>query len=172
MKEIENEQGQALIELIIFLPLMFMFYAMISGFANAINGSINQQKITRSYFYYRAQNNSTIPKPNKGDGGSYAHENWKQFGMFFIGWRDDFVDGKPMAPCYQLTGPFGPSDSDTCESTEYSQPTTQFIRVQSVYGICGGTYISNGGNDVALMPDAKGSDYATVFSRNSCVITN
>ena len=59
-----HQKGQALIELIIFLPLMFMFYSMISGFANAINGSINQQKIARSYFYYRLQNNSTIPKPD------------------------------------------------------------------------------------------------------------
>ena len=59
-----NQTGQALIELIIFLPLMFMFYSMISGFANAINASINQQKVARAYFYYKVQNNSTIPKPS------------------------------------------------------------------------------------------------------------
>jgi hypothetical protein len=66
-----DQRGQALIELIIFLPLIFTLYGLIGGFANAINGSINQQKITRSYFYFRAQNSSNLVGPqiiNLGEG--------------------------------------------------------------------------------------------------------
>jgi hypothetical protein len=160
-----NQKGQALIELIIFLPLMFMFYSMISGFANAINGSINQQKITRSYFYYRLQNNSTIPKPDP-DG---VYKNWSTFGMFFIGWKDYFESEKPVAPCYQLTTPLGASSADNCKE-RYSSPQSLFIRVQTVYGVCGGTY-QKVGNSVSLMPDYPGGDYPTLISEASCVIS-
>jgi hypothetical protein len=160
-----NEKGQALIELIIFLPLMFMFYSMISGFANAINGSINQQKIARSYFYYRLQNNSTIPKPD-ADG---VYKNWSTFGMFFIGWKDYFESEKPVAPCYQLTIPLKANETDTCK-TKYSTPSSLFIRVQTVYGACGATY-QNLGNYPVSVPDFNGGDYPILISEASCLIS-
>lgn len=163
-----TQKGQALIELIIFLPLMFMFYSMISGFANAINGSINQQKIARAYFYYRVQNNSTIPKPSRDDNGAYAHESWKQFGMFFIGWRDYFIDNKPVAPCYKLTVPLQAASSDKCEE-RYTTTTTQFIRVQTVYGVCGATY-SKVNSDVVAVPDFPGGDFSTLTNVGGCTI--
>lgn len=164
-----NQKGQALIELIIFLPLMFMFYSMISGFANAINGSINQQKITRSYFYYRVQHNSTIPKPS---GSNYA--NWRQFGMFSIGWKDYFESGgdesgRPVAPCYRLTVPLAANADDKCE-TKYTSPTSQFIRVQTVYGLCGATYERHD-SVVQPVPDFSGGDFTNLITRSSCLIT-
>lgn len=159
-----NQKGQALIELIIFLPIMFMFYSMISGFANAINGSINQQKITRAYFYYRVQNNSTIPKPDDGD----THTNWNNFGMFFIGWKDYFEGQKPVAPCYRISVPMAASSSDTCEN-EYSTNTSMFIRVQTVYGVCGAT-LARVDNDVLPVPDSNTGDYTSLISRSSCTI--
>jgi len=158
-----DQKGQALIELIVFLPIMFMFYSMIAGFANAINGSINQQKIARAYFYYKVQNNSTIPKP---DGDTY--KNWRTFGMFFIGWKDYFVDQKPVAPCYQLTIPLKASSSDKCEE-KYSSDSTLFIRVQTAYGVCGGTY-ANLGNAIHAIPDYPGANFTELVSRGSCVI--
>ena len=163
-----NQNGQALIELIIFLPLMFMFYSMIAGFANAINGSINQQKVTRAYFYYRVQGNSTVPKPS-GD----THRNWGTFGMYFIGWKDYFLSGngeagKPVAPCYKLTVPLRANSSDKCED-KYTTPTTLYIRVQTVYGICGSTY-QNADQNVLTIPDFKGGDFRTLIGREGCVL--
>lgn len=164
-----NQNGQALLELIIFLPLMFMFYSMIAGFANAINGSINQQKVTRAYFYYRVQNNSTIPKP------STLNPSWKQFGMFFIGWKDYFdgsgtnaESGKPVAPCYRVTVPLGTSSSDGCMG-DYTTPSTMFIRVQTVYGVCGGTYAVTS-DGVSPIPDVSGADFVPLVSRDGCLI--
>lgn len=166
-----NQKGQALIELIIFLPLMFMFYSMISGFANAINASINQQKVTRAYFYYRVQNNSTIPKP------STFNSQWQQFGMFFIGWKDYFQgaggngeSGKPVAPCYRITVPLGVNAGDTCD-TEYTTPSSMFIRVQTVYGMCGGTYAVID-SKVHPVPDFSGGDFNSLITRGGCLITN
>lgn len=161
-----NQKGQALIELIIFLPLMFMFYSMISGFANAINGSINQQKVARGYFYYRLQGNSTAPKPLGGDYSSMS-----TFGMFYIGWKDKFLTGnddagKPIAPCYKLSIPLAPGTTDNCE-TKYSTPSTMFIRVQTVYGICGATYARQD-QSVLMLPDVFKADISTVIGESSC----
>jgi hypothetical protein len=163
MKKID-EKGQALIELIIFLPLMFTLYAMIAGFANAINGSINQQKITRSYFYYRVQNNSTVPKPDKDN----TFLRWGTFGMYFIGWKDFFVDSRPVAPCYQVSIPL---QADPCEQ-KYTQPSTLQIRVQTVYGICGATYRKLDTFAVPV-PDFRGMDkfYKVLHTRNGCEIS-
>ncbi len=161
----KNEQGQALIELIIFLPLMFVIYSLIGGFAGAINGSINQQKVTRSYFYYRAQNNSTIPKP--GEGNTYV--SWTRFGMFFIGWKERF-DGSdvPVLPCYKMSVPLKPADADKCEE-KYTRTTSQFIRVGTVYGVCGATY-GKVGAEVYQMPDTLGAPFSLIVDRNACVI--
>lgn len=164
-----NQKGQALIELIIFLPLMFMFYSMIAGFANAINGSINQQKVTRAYFYYRVQNNSTIPKPDKAK----TYGAWKNFGMFFIGWKDYFETGedeagRPVAPCYQLTVPLGPNGDDVCES-KYTNPSSMFIRVQTVYGTCGATYERHD-RWVQPIPDFSGGDFLPLIGKEGCTI--
>lgn len=160
----KSQKGQALIELIIFLPLMFMLYSLISGFANAINGSINQQKVTRGYFYYRVQNNSTIPKPDD------AYKSWGKFGMFFIGWKEYFGAGSdPFLPCYRVSVPLKASDSDKCEE-KYTKTTTQWIRVGTAYGVCGGTYVKLG-NGVALAPDFPGGKFSMVVDKSSCLIT-
>lgn len=167
MKNIHQDQnGQALIELIIFLPLIFTLYGLIGGYANAINGSINQQKITRSYFYYRAQNSSTFPKPGAV---SPTYLSWNRFGMFFIGWSDKPIDGagKPIAPCYQISFPLQGAASDTCEGT-YSAATTQYIRVGTVYGVCGNTYANVSGK--AVNSADAGAGFRSVVDYGACAI--
>jgi hypothetical protein len=171
-KQETDQSGQALIELIIFLPLMFTLYSMISGFASAINGSINQQKATRAYFYYRVQNNSTLPKPAPNTGNqTYLSENWQKFGMYFLGWMDYLKDEiTPVMPCYRVTIPLTPSNGDICEES-YSNETSQFIRVGTVYGACGATYARRPGSTTAFnIPDFDGSSYTELLDRSSCEI--
>lgn len=163
-----DQAGQALIELIIFLPMIFMLYSMISGFASAINGSINQQKVTRSYFYYRVQNNPNIPKPD----ADHVYRDWNRFGMFFIGWKDRFEQGdSPVMPCYKISIPLSPGQNDRC-GDRYSTETTQYIRVGTVYGICGATFAKNpsANGSVFLMPDYDGSSFKNVVDVGSCLI--
>jgi hypothetical protein len=160
-----KQKGQALIELIIFLPIMFMLYSLISGFANAINGSINQQKVTRAYFYYRAQNNSTIPKPDVGR----IFINWSKFGMFFIGWKEYFSSGDlPMLPCYKVSIPMKATATDKCEE-KYTKTTSQYIRVGTVYGMCGATFERQAAG-IVYSPDYSGGSYRAVVDPSACFI--
>lgn len=161
-----NQKGQALIELIVFLPLMFSLYSMISGFASAINGSINQQKATRAYFYYRVQNNPYVPKPDAGN----THTGWSKFGMFFVGWMDEMQSDNPVAPCYRVSIPMLNDASEKCDQP-YSKETTQFIRVGTVYGICGASYAKGPGGEVVTLPHVAGANYDSVTYRGSCEIS-
>lgn len=162
----KNEKGQALIELIIFLPLIVTLYSVISGFANSINGSINQQKITRAYFYNRIQNNSTIPGPGVVRGEYPA---WSLFGMFYIGWKDYFKNaGSPVMPCYKVNIPFKDSPKDKCEDS-YNTAVTLWVRVGTIYGICGATYLHSN-QKVFSVPDGGMTPFTVLIDRNGCNI--
>lgn len=164
--QMRNEKGQALIELIIFLPLIVTLYSVISGFANSINGSINQQKITRAYFYNRIQNNSTIPGPGLVRAEFPA---WQFFGMFYIGWKDYFKNaGSPVMPCYKVSIPFKDSPKDKCEDS-YTDTKTLWVRVGTIYGVCGATYMHSDGR-VFYAPDSQSISFNSVVDRNSCTI--
>lgn len=169
-----NQKGQALIELIVFLPLMVAIYSVINSFANSINGSINQQKITRAYFYNRIQNNSTIPGTKIGDPGTIM--GWQSFGMFYIGWKEKFQgggddEGDPIMPCYKINLPFQNAPTDDCEQ-EYTEAETLWVRVGTVYGVCGATYVNRSGRTFHApdFRDANGSSFQRVIDRTSCVI--
>lgn len=136
----ENEDGQALIEFLIFLPFMLMMYSVSMSISNSINASINQQKIARSYFYYRLANNSTFPRPRRD--GSEPSDSWKVFGFQIMGWSEKLLNQRPVAPCFKFAVPLGDGEDDKCEDS-YSGRSTQFIRVKTVYGVCGATYIKN-----------------------------
>jgi len=159
-----KQSGQALIELIIFLPLMFTLYSVISGFAGAIHASINQQKITRGYFYYRVQNNPNIPKPDSAE----DYKSWQKFGMFFIGWKNYFNSNVPVMPCYKVSIPLKQKPTDKCEDA-YTDPSTLFVRVGTVYGVCGAT-MANNGSQAIFMPDG-GQRFNEVVDQSSCLIT-
>lgn len=164
----KDQSGQAMIELIIFLPLMFGLYGMIRGFANAINGSINQQKITRAYYYFRIQNNSMVPRPLRK---TVSDKGWSKFGISYIGWADHLKGEEfPVATCYQITIPLTPVGSDNCDSN-YSTESTQWIRVGTVYGICGATFgVDTNISQFYLVPDAAGSTFQELLDVSSCSI--
>ena len=170
-KNFFGQRGQALIELIIFLPLIVSLYSVIAGFANSINGSINQQKIARAYFYHRIQNNSTFPGPGQV-GGDY--QSWELFSFFFIGWKESFKgggndeQGSPLMTCYKVNVPFKNSPTDKCEES-YKEARSLWVRVGTVYGACGATYYYVN-NKVYYAPDLKGSDFSVVVEKSSCII--
>lgn len=166
MKKNQKESGQALIELIIFLPLIVTLYSVISGFANSINGSINQQKIARSYYYYRIQNNSTTPSPISVQND---FQRWSYFSIFFIGWKDyDKNQGSPVMPCYKVSIPFKDNPNDKCDEA-YSSEKSLWVKVGTVYGTCGATFYHNNGK-VYYAPDQGGNDFSAVLDLRSCII--
>jgi hypothetical protein len=174
--DVNKQSGQALVELILFLPFMIMTYTVVMSLGDAIFASINQQKVTRAYFFYRLQNNSQISKPMRAsDGGPLINANWDTFGHFFVGWSDYLNSDQPVAPCFRLNLPFAPSAADTCESS-YTNLSTQFIRVATVFGICGATLAQESGQYVempvgaAAAPGNGAQALSLVLSEGSCLI--
>ena len=136
-----NQKGQSLIEFVLFLPFIMMMYSVIINVANSINASLNQQKVTRAYFYYNLQNNSTFPKPRRDV--TDPSDSWGTFGMQIIGWAvERNSDGEPVMPCFKFTLPIGDGAEDECKEA-YNGRATQHVRVGTVYGACGATYVRN-----------------------------
>lgn len=163
-KILKNEKGQALVEFLLFLPFMLIMYSITLSISNSINASINQQKVTRNYFYYLHQNTSHMPRASRG--GSSPVGTWNVFGMSIIGWMEDIVGNQPMATCFKFRVPLGETDDDACEDG-YDKTTTQFIRVGTVYGVCGTTYRRNNTSIYNRILDSP----VLVTSQDACHIT-
>jgi hypothetical protein len=168
LKLIKNEKGQSIIEFVIFLPFLLMMYTVSMSLANAINGSINQQKVTRSYFYYLLQNNSTFPRPYRDDGAE-PYKAWQQFGMQIIGWTEKLVSEDPVMTCYKFKLPLGKKKGDECEKA-YRGTTTQFIKIGTVYGVCGATYLNDQKSIHRLPSGGIPSPEAMISTGESCII--
>lgn len=153
----KRESGQSIFEFILFLPIIVSLYLFLVNIGASINGSINQQKVTRAYFFSRLKNNSVFPTPIANSGGMPGNQSWSRFGMFFIGWKEKWASGGqyPLAPCYPLSLPMGKQEGDECNRWEKS--TTQFIRPRAVFGVCGATFRTRGG---VVERDTQVSDVA------------
>lgn len=139
---IKNEDGQAIIEMVIFFPLLALLFMYFLNITASINGSINQQKITRSYFFARLKSNSLYPF-----GHDAREADWGYFGMSFIGWSEKFnTSNEPLAPCYSAKVPFFSTDETSC-TEKYSGSRTNYIRVGTVFGMCGTTYQMGSGGE-------------------------
>lgn len=139
MINLKNEKGQAIIEFVLFLPLMLILYSMVMTIGNSINGAINQQKVTRSYFYFRVQNNSYVPKPFHNIAGNKPYDAWTFFGLYMFGWRENLIGQTPTATCYRLRLPLAEKQPAECDEP-YSDQSSQFIKVATAYGICGANF--------------------------------
>jgi hypothetical protein len=130
-------KGQALFEFIIFLPIMVILYLIMIILSGAINGSINQQKATRGYFYYLAKHNSFIPDRNDLD----TMKRLSSVGMHMIGWKQEFIGSNiPLATCYKAAGSIIFRDElENCTKRALGGRST-YIRPYTVYGICGINY--------------------------------
>ena len=140
---------------------MVLLMGLLVSIGNSINGSINQQKISRAYFYARVSNSSVFPLRNDAS----QQRNWSSFGMFFIGWRERSEGQFPVQPCYKFRLPFE-GDEETCQ--EYRETSTEYVRVGTVYGACGATYVRGGGGVPVKSPRPGAT--GLVSSYNSCTI--
>ena len=168
-KKALGEEGQALIEFILFFPFLLMMYSVTLSIANSINASINQQKVTRAYFYYRLQNNSTAPTPFRQEGNTAW---WRSSGQHINLWGERQIGDQPLAACFKFNVPLGVDQEDSCE-TSYQNRATQFIRVGTVYGVCGATYLNAQGNVLRLpngLVKGQGASPETVVGPGNCLI--
>jgi hypothetical protein len=137
----KKNEGQAIFEFILFVPFIILMYAVSINIFGAINGSINQQKVVRGYFYGLLKGNSTAP--GQGDLNDFQQNQVNKAGMLAFGWKKNpFSSGSdtPVSPCYKFTTLTNASNLDECgDETAMLEPTS-YIRVKTVYGICGKTY--------------------------------
>jgi hypothetical protein len=68
--------------------------------------------------------------------------------MQIMGWSMRLDGTQPVAPCFKFMLPLGESVDDECGET-YTGESSQFIRVQTVYGLCGATYGKLNGEIIA-----------------------
>lgn len=164
-KFLKNEKGQGMIEFFLFLPFMLMMYSICLSLVSSINAAINQQKITRGYFYYKMQNNSLVPGPRRD--GVQPEASWSQYGMHINIYGEYLKGDNPMSTCFKFQVPLGKKEGDSCDQT-YTETTTQYIRVATAYGICGATYTSNNGR-FDIHP-SNGTGETGVISSFACTI--
>ena len=141
LKKAKNKKGQSIFEFIVFVPFLILMLQVFMNVGGAINGSINQQKSLRGYFYYKLKNSSYFPTLGdlKNMDGGMGRVGYNAFG-----WNTELVGGKkPKAPCYLLNSFFG-EPIDTCEElSEKAEGKSQYVRIYSVYGLCGGPLVRN-----------------------------
>lgn len=139
-KKFLGDSGQALFEFLAFLPLILILYSVTLTFANAINGSINQQKITRGYFYNLIHNDSYLPSTEVLK-DLQQNAGVRTVGMFAIGWKLYAENqSEPVAPCYKIISLSAQTSDETCTPGNIEGDSTQFVRVKTSYGVCSATY--------------------------------
>lgn len=141
-KKIEEEnEGQALFEFIVFVPFFLVLFVVFITISGAINGSINQLKSTRGYFFYIVKNNSTVPFAE--DLKNLESNGIQKIGSYAFGWQRGRQGQVPIAPCYKLTS-FIKSEKreEKCEEQmDSGEKKSTFIKVMTAYGVCATTYV-------------------------------
>lgn len=137
-----NQKGQALFEMILFLPFLLFLYTIYYTAGNSISGSINQQKAVRGYFYGTIKGNSYIVSmpelKSLGDSGI------KRIGFNSVGWNEKLgSDNKSFAPCFKFSSLLKNSTTEECEGAERDEEeSSRFIRLFTYYGVCGPSYLA------------------------------
>lgn len=134
--QVLNDKGQAIFELILFLPFLMFLYTIYYTVGNSISGSINQQKAVRGYFYALVKGNSYItPLP---DLKSFRLKGVTRVGFNSVGWVDHLDGTKSFAPCFQFSTFLKNGSTEKCDdSTRAAEGSSSFIRLFTYYGVCG-----------------------------------
>lgn len=150
-RELLSDSGQAIFELIVFMPFFIYLITVFFNIGDSINSSINQQKAVRGYHFFLLKGNSTAPdlqglqtfKNDALDGGS----------MVVTGWQEKTQGNVPMAPCFKFSSVFAGAGDETCETPTEEGEKSKYIRVFTVFGICGASYIKGGLSDFYIRKD-------------------
>ena len=148
---LQKQKGQAIFELIVFLPLFLYMTKVMFDYGDAINHSINQNKVVRGYYFYTISNDSNAPNlafsnDFYNDGGLIGPD--AVIGQDSYAWSVESTLGgqKPKGSCVKVPGfmSSSPADSECLESTEIVDKKTSFIRSYSAFGVCTGSWTNIG----------------------------
>ncbi len=136
-KIINNKSGQAIFEMIIFLPFLIFFYTIFYTVGNSISASINQQKAVRAYFFQLVKGNSYIV-PGIDLRTSFAQESMKKVGFYAIGWNETMKGDTPVSNCFKFNSMLKNNSKEECDSKNRTPPeSSKIIRAFTVFGVCG-----------------------------------
>lgn len=173
-KHLKNSEGQALFEMLAFMPILILLYTIIFNVGNSINVAINQQKVARRYFYYLVKGNSLLP--TQAELMEYK-SGFTQLGISMVGYADQIESsgsggGQPYGSCFKFNS-FAAGDSDeTCKEPGDEEGESLFVRVFTVYGICGENFFRSGNSWIPAYtngpgnPDPKSKSFACRASSN------
>ena len=133
------ERGQAIFELLAFMPLLIFIFIIMVTVGNSINASINQQKVTRRYFYYLLKGDSSAP--SREDLNIWKESGIALAGMSGLGFRAKEENAQSLAPCFKFVNLFEGDEGETCESPLVGESKSHFVRIFTYYGICGESYV-------------------------------
>ena len=165
-KKYLNQKGQALFEMVLFLPFLMFLYTIYYTAGNSISGSINQQKAVRGYFYALVKGSSyVIPF---SDLQKFKRDGINKAGFNAIGWADHLKGQKPFAPCFKFSSILKNGSTEECDSGERDEEgSSRFIRLFTFYGVCGPYYSPTPQDDSYF--DIHPSQQA---SQGSCTLGN
>lgn len=151
LKPLKNNKGQAVFELVLFVPIFLYLMSVLLNVGNSINSSINQQKATRGYTYYLLKGNSyTHRKTDLRALEAGSTDQVQNLGSYIIGWRLKRYGAEgSIGTYYQMPNvPFSSSIDEDCEEPGDDNETT-CLKVFTLYGVCGETYSRIGGSSYA-----------------------
>lgn len=152
-----NQKGQAIFEMILFLPFILFLYTIYYTAGNSINGSINQQKAVRGYFYSLVKGNSYVVSFNDLKG--HKEKNIGRVGFNAIGWNERLENKViSVAPCFHFSSLLKNNSTEVCDGSDREEPqSSRFIRLFTFYGVCGPTYQVEQ-KDFVIEPGLQGFD--------------
>jgi hypothetical protein len=142
-----KDEGQAIFELILFMPFLVYFVTLLFTAGNSINGSINQQKATRGYFFHLLKGNSALPVRDdlirlSGSGVTSASAS-------SLGWREKRDGEISFGTCYKFSTLYSTSE-ELCDEKAVEPSTTIFVKPFTFFGLCSGTYIMQADGEFLL----------------------
>lgn len=162
-KQIHNQRGQALFEMILFLPFLMFLYTIYYSAGNSINGSINQQKAVRGYLFTLIKGNSYINSYTELS--DLKQRGLTKIGFNSVGWKEDLQGETPIAPCFRFSSLLKNGSTEKCEEKREEENSSRFIRLFTYYGICGPYY-------TFVDPDYWEAYPASQADATSCTIGN
>tara|TARA_R110002049_G_scaffold49511_5_gene141615 strand:+ start:2764 stop:3255 length:492 start_codon:yes stop_codon:yes gene_type:complete len=145
----KNQKGQAIFELIIFMPLFLFLIKTLFDYGDAINHSINQNKAVRGYYFYVAANDSYLPNIAFMDDFSAINSiSLDTFSWSTIRVPDE--NPKPRGSCVKVPGFLGNGINEECNDPAPDDNKTQFIRVYTSFGVCTGSFLQTNAGEFNL----------------------
>ncbi len=141
VKQNKNEKGQAIFELIIFLPIFLFLIKSLFDYGDAINLSINQLKVVRGYYFYSVSHDTMLPSAKFLE--DFKNNGVNHVSLDAFSWSLDTIaesGGSPVGACVKVYGFLGNEIEEECREANPVDRKTQFIRIYSSFGVCSGTW--------------------------------